>query len=176
MRLGGLASVLVAVSLLAPVLGLGGCASRGGEAPAAGALRAFSSDSFVSCVPFARSVTGIDIRGDAWTWWDQAAGRYARGQVPIPGAVLAFAGTHQLPLGHLSVVEQVVSPREILVEHANWSSTPAWRGKVLTGQRIVDVSPANDWTAVRVQNHLGSLGGAYVAHGFIYQQRVAAAR
>jgi hypothetical protein len=176
MRLGGLASVLVIPILLAPILALGGCASHGGEAPASGSLRAFSSDSFVSCVPFARAVTGIDIHGDAWTWWDHAAGRYGRGQVPVPGAVLAFAGTRQLPLGHLSVVEQVVSAREILVEHANWSSTPEWRGKVLTGQRIVDVSAANDWTAVRVQNHLGSLGGAYVAHGFIYQQRVTAAR
>ena len=168
MRLGGLALVLV--------LALAACASRGGDAPASGALRAFSSDEFVSCVPFARAVTGIDIRGDAWTWWSAAAGRYARGQRPVAGAILAFAGTRQLPLGHLSVVEQVVSPREILVEHANWSSTAAWRGKVLTGQRIVDVSPGNDWTSVRVQNHLGSLGGAYVAHGFIYQQRVAAAR
>ena len=172
MRLGGLSLVL----FLAPALAVGGCASRGGEAPASGSLRAFSSDSFVSCVPFARAVTGIDIRGDAWTWWDHAAGRYARGQVPVPGAVLAFSGTRQLPLGHLSVVEAVVGPREIRVEHANWSSTPSWRGTVLTGQRIVDVSPSNDWTSVRVQNHLGSLGGAYAAHGFIYQHRFAAAR
>src|SRR4051812_43703420 len=105
MRLGGLSLVLV----LAPaLLELAGCASRGGEAPASGSLRAYSSDSFVSCVPFARAVTGIDIRGDAWTWWDHAAGHYARGQVPVPGAVLAFSGTRQLPLGHLSVVEAVV--------------------------------------------------------------------
>src|SRR5262245_49238171 len=168
MRLGGLSLVLV--------LALAACASRGGDAPTSGSLRAFSSDDFVSCVPFARAVTGIDIRGDAWTWWDSAAGRYARGQRPVTGAILAFAGTRQLPLGHLSVVEQVVGPREIIVEHANWSSTPAWRGKVLTGQCIVDVSADNDWTSVRVQNHLGSLGGAYVTHGFIYQQRLAAAR
>ncbi|MGC8159731.1 hypothetical protein ACP3WZ_24715, partial [Salmonella enterica] len=31
------------------------------------------------CVPFARAASGIQIYGDAWTWWGQAAGRYRRG-------------------------------------------------------------------------------------------------
>ncbi len=168
MRLGALALVLL--------LGLAGCGGRGGDAPASGSLRAFSSDDFVSCVPFARAVTGIDIRGDAWTWWEGAAGRYARGQAPAPGAVLAFRRSGQLPSGHVSVVERLVAPREIVVEHANWSSTAAWRGRVLTGQRIIDVSPANDWTQVRVQNHLGIYGRSYATHGFIYPQRLVAAR
>ena len=31
---------------------------------------------YLQCVPYARDVTGIDIYGDAHTWWQQAAGRY----------------------------------------------------------------------------------------------------
>ena len=34
------------------------------------------------CVPFARAASGIQIYGDAWTWWDQADGRYKRGTSP----------------------------------------------------------------------------------------------
>jgi hypothetical protein len=30
---------------------------------------------YLQCVPYARQVSGIQIYGDAWTWWDQAAGR-----------------------------------------------------------------------------------------------------
>src|SRR3546814_5614904 len=28
------------------------------------------------CVPFARAASGIQIYGDAWTWWGQAEDRY----------------------------------------------------------------------------------------------------
>ena len=34
------------------------------------------------CVPFARAASGIQIWGDAWTWWSQAATKYQRGQAP----------------------------------------------------------------------------------------------
>ena len=30
---------------------------------------------YLQCVPYARQVSGIQIYGDAWTWWDQAEGR-----------------------------------------------------------------------------------------------------
>ncbi|MEY4869019.1 MAG: hypothetical protein RIS11_213, partial [Pseudomonadota bacterium] len=26
----------------------------------------------LQCVPFARALTGVEIRGDAHSWWDQA--------------------------------------------------------------------------------------------------------
>ena len=42
------------------------------------------------CVPFARAASGIQIYGDAWTWWDQAEGRYQRGETPRVGAVVAL--------------------------------------------------------------------------------------
>ena len=33
----------------------------------------------ISCVPFARADSGIAVAGNAWQWWDNAEGRYARG-------------------------------------------------------------------------------------------------
>src|SRR5690242_12471674 len=60
----------------------------------------------LQCVPYARQVSGIDIRGDAWTWWYAAAGRYERGSVPEPGAVLVMEATPAMRLGHVAVVEQ----------------------------------------------------------------------
>ena len=40
------------------------------------------------CVTFARAHSGVEIRGNAHTWWDQAAGRYVRSSRPEVGAVL----------------------------------------------------------------------------------------
>lgn len=121
----------------------------------------------LQCVPFARETSGIDIRGDAWTWWTTADGRYNRGKAPRPGAVLVFARTSRLPHGHLSVVTRLLNSREVLVTHANWGSTPATRGRVATDVRVIDISPANDWSELRVWNG-NSYGKVYPAYGFIY--------
>ena len=43
----------------------------------------------ISCVPFARNASGIAVGGNAWQWWNNAAGVYARGSVPESGSVLA---------------------------------------------------------------------------------------
>jgi hypothetical protein len=123
----------------------------------------------ISCVPYARAVSGIDIRGDAWTWWSQAEGRYLRGQLPRPGAVLVFARTNRLPHGHVSVVTRVISAREILVTHANWGSTHSTRGRVTRDVRILDISPGNDWSRIRVWNlEIDDFGLPYAGQGFIY--------
>jgi hypothetical protein len=37
---------------------------------------------YLQCVPYARQASGIQLFGDARTWWDQAAGRYSRGHAP----------------------------------------------------------------------------------------------
>src|SRR4051794_18134409 len=42
----------------------------------------------ISCVPFARNDSGIQVTGNAWQWWEKAEGSYARGSVPEPGSVL----------------------------------------------------------------------------------------
>ena len=60
----------------------------------------------------------------------------------------------------------MLSPREIVVEHANWLN----RGQIHLETPVIDVSPQNDWSAVRVWyvpgGHLGKR--VYGAHGFIH--------
>ncbi|MBX9883178.1 MAG: CHAP domain-containing protein [Sphingomonas sp.] len=121
---------------------------------------------YMQCAPFAREVSGIEIRGNAYTWWNQAEGRYARGQAPREGAVLAFAATRGMPNGHVAMVSKVLGPREVLLTHANWSR----RGGIERDVRAIDVSEAGDWSKVRVWfAPLGGLGKtSYPAHGFIY--------
>jgi len=116
------------------------------------------------CVPYARARSGIGIFGDAYTWWETAAGRYARGSLPMVGAVLVLRKSNRLQFGHLGIVAAVVSPREIRLDHANWQ--PA---AVITGMAVIDVSPANDWTQLRFWNKDARMWGAiYPAAGFIY--------
>ena len=74
----------------------------------------------MTCVPYARSVTGLPLSGDAWAWWDEARGRFTESDIPAPGAVLVFQRTNRLPSGHLAVVSAVLSGRRVLVTQANW--------------------------------------------------------
>lgn len=147
-----LGAVAVACSLLA--------------APASAALL----DYVGQCVPFAREASGIQIYGDAWTWWEQAEGRYRRGHVPRVGAVIAFAKQPRLRLGHVAVVSRVVEPRVLMLTHANWSRVDGERGHAEQDVTVFDVSPDNDWSQVKVwYRDVGGLGGSiYAVHGFIY--------
>lgn len=124
----------------------------------------------VSCVPFARSDSGIDVAGNAWQWWENAAGVYARGSVPEPGSVFAFRSNGRMRLGHVAVVSRVINPREIEVDQANWWG-PGMHGGVARNIPVVDVSEANDWTAVRVGlGESGKFGSVYPTYGFIYNR------
>jgi surface antigen len=120
----------------------------------------------LQCAPFARQVSGIDLHGNANTWWGQAEGRYERGHTPRVGAVLSFAASRSMRVGHVAMVSKVVSDREVLLTHANWS----YRGGIERNVRAVDVSPNNDWTDVRVwYAPMGDLGlRSNHANGFIY--------
>jgi surface antigen len=122
------------------------------------------------CVPFARAASGIQIYGDAWTWWDKAAGHYRRGDTPIPGAVIVFERTSRLPLGHVAVISRVVDSRVAMVTHANWSRQNGERGHAEQDVTLTDVSPDNDWSAVKVwYRDMDGLGGTiYPAYGFVY--------
>jgi surface antigen len=121
---------------------------------------------FWQCVTFARQMTGIDIHGNANTWWGQAAGHYSRGDAPKVGAVMSFEATGRMPMGHVAMVSKVVSDREVLLTHANWSHP----GQVETDVKAVDVSPNNDWSQVKVwYAPTGALGTTvYPVNGFIY--------
>src|SRR5258708_27125438 len=64
------------------------------------------AETYWQCVPFARLVSGIQIFGDAYTWWNQAVGKYETGFSPKAGAVLCFNPTHRMPLRHRAVGRQ----------------------------------------------------------------------
>ncbi len=130
------------------------------------------------CVPFARMISGIQIFGDAWTWWQKAAGKYAQGFAPKTGAVLVFKPNGAMDKGHVAVVSQVLTDRVIQVTQANWSIINGHRGQVERDVTVVDVSPAGDWSQVKVwYDPIRDLGKTvYPTYGFIYQttQTVAA--
>jgi hypothetical protein len=68
--------------------------------------------------------------------------------------------------GHVAMVSRVLSDREVLLTHANWSHP----GKIERDVRAVDVSPEGDWSQVKVwYAPTGDLGtSTYAAKGFIY--------
>lgn len=131
-----------------------------------------SAQSVLQCAPYARDRSGIPLHGNAATWWDQAAGAYARGQAPASGSVLVFKSSRSIPYGHVAVVDRVVDQRHVLLDHANWSRP----GKIEHDAMAEDVSTAGDWSQVRVW-YAPSAGlglRANAAYGFIYKQPQAA--
>jgi surface antigen len=135
------------------------------------------ADDYWQCVPFARMISGIELFGDAWTWWRQAPGKYAQGFAPKAGAVLVFKPNGVMNKGHVAVVSQVLTDRVIQVTHANWSVIDGSRGQVEKDVTVVDVSAAGDWSQVKVwydpARDLGST--VYPTYGFIYQTAQSAA-
>jgi surface antigen len=126
----------------------------------------------LQCVPSARMVSGIQLRGDAHTWWKQAGGQYARGFTPKVGAVMAFKPYGPMVLGHVAAVSRIIDSRTILLRHANWSPINGQRGQIEDNVRAVDVSPRNDWSEVRVWfDPLRGLGSTHwPVDGFIYNR------
>lgn len=122
----------------------------------------------LECAPFARAVSGINLRGAAADWWQGAAGRYERSARPMVGAVLTFRRTSRLPDGHAAVVSRLLSEREILVTQANWVPH-----RVTEDMPVLDVSQANDWSEVRVWwPPIGQMGSRrYPTWGFILPER-----
>ena len=75
---------------------------------------------------------------------------------------MAFAGTRGMPMGHVAVVSEVVSDREIKIDHANWH-----RNRISLGMSVIDVSDKNDWSRVKVETNPGAYGSVYPVNGFI---------
>ncbi|WP_247874513.1 CHAP domain-containing protein [Azospirillum sp. TSH20] len=111
-----------------------------------------------------RSISDFTIRGDAWTWWDHAAGQYDREHRPAVGSVLVFKRTGHMRRGHVSLVSAVIDRRTIEVDHS-WLDGDGLR----RGMRVVDVSRNNDWSSVRVWHEPTDQLGlrVYAAYGFI---------
>jgi len=119
----------------------------------------------MECVPYARLHSSVKLYGDAYTWWDKAADRFARGSSPQEGAVMVLNGYAGPNRSHVAVVRKIISSREIRVDHANWLDD----GAIYIDDPVVDVSTANDWSMVRVWNiRTGGWGGrVYPVQGFI---------
>ena len=143
-------------------LALAACGSSGGSAPHAGGY--VGGGLAVECAPFARSLTGVSLSGDAADWWWQAEGHYARGHTPEVGSILVFKRSGRLPSGHVGVVSRVVSRRQIMVTQANWV-----HHRVTEDQPVLDVSESGDWSVVRVWwPPSGAMGMTdYGVYGFI---------
>jgi hypothetical protein len=122
------------------------------------------------CVPYARNASGIQIWGDAVTWWTQAASLYLRSGRPAPGSVLVLRGYNDISRGHVSYVREVVSSRLMRVDHANWMRS----GEISLNVPVIDVSPDNDWSQVRIWHVPGDYWGGrtYEAEGFIHPYRL----
>ncbi len=136
-------------------------------------VSAANAQSYLQCVPFARMMSGIDLFGRAASWWHQAVGRYEQGSLPQAGSVLVFKAISSMRSGHVATVSRVVSNRVIEVTHANWSIIHGRRGQIERNVQVVDVSPTNDWSRVRVwwapQQDLGTT--SYPTFGFIYGKK-----
>ncbi|MEZ6022518.1 MAG: CHAP domain-containing protein [Hyphomonadaceae bacterium] len=119
----------------------------------------------LQCVPFARRESGVEIYGNANTWWRQAEGVYETSQTPHEEAVMVLEGYNTTARGHVAVVREIVSPRLIIVDHSNWLNG----GEITRDVPIRDVSEAGDWSEVQVWHvpgrHWG--GRTYQVQGFI---------
>lgn len=105
----------------------------------------------LQCVPFARERSGVAIRGNANTWWNQAAGSFVRVKRPAVGAVMVM-NTRR---GHVGVVTKIVDNRTVIIDHSNWLSN----GQIYLDQPVMDVSANNDWSKVVVWHPtLGKFG------------------
>ena len=154
--------------LAAAGFALGGCADET-AAPSSPVVTLSGASARIDDVAYVKSVTGIAIPGEAWSWWDGSNGRYARGHRPVPSAVLVFRRQQNLPAGHLAIVTKVLSSREVRISHADWASTWATRGRITGNVPVLDVSRTNDWTQVRLwYADGGTVDHVYDAYGFVY--------
>lgn len=124
----------------------------------------------LQCVPFARKAAGVNIYGDAHTWWGQAKSKYETIDEPRRGSVLVMKGRNDSDTrGHVAVVRKLLTDRQITIDHANWAN----KGEIQTDTPVLDVSSSNDWSRVRVWNveggHFG--GHVYSVQGFILPER-----
>ncbi|QHI94970.1 CHAP domain-containing protein [Aristophania vespae] len=148
------------------LLSLVACASNPGRFGHYGVRGSYHGP--LQCAPYARSRTGVMLRGSAASWWWKARGHYRRVYHPQPGAILVFRATRHMPYGHVSIVKKQISPHRILVEHANWVP-----GKIEYNAPVEDISAQHNWSRVRVWwTPIRRMGKrAYPTYGFILPAR-----
>ena len=126
----------------------------------------------IQCVAFARADSDITLPGNAVNWWRNADGVYARGTSPEAGSVLNFRANRRMRLGHVAVVNRILDSRTIQIDQSHWHANGISRDVT-----VIDVSPSNDWSAVRVAvGRGGAFGSIYPTFGFIYPRPDASGR
>ena len=123
------------------------------------------------CVEYARLRSGLAIFGDAKQWWSRARNLYDEFAQPAVDAVMVFSGSKRIRRGHVAVVTEIVSPREIVIDHANWQN----HGEIDHNTPVLDVSTKNDWSAVRVWDvatrqfgtHIYKISGFIAGHSAV---------
>lgn len=127
--------------------------------------RGYGGGHVIQCVAYAKTASAVVLHGNARDWWHNAAGVYDRGNAPEEGSVLNFRSIRRMPLGHVAVVRNVVNSRTIIIDQSHWAQAGISRNVP-----VIDVSPNNDWSAVRValNNRSGTYGSIYPTYGFIY--------
>ena len=122
------------------------------------------------CVEYARARSGLMVFGDAKFWWARAKNLYSRMTTPMENTVMVFSGSTRLKKGHVAVVTNIVSKREIRVDQANWQN----HGEIDHATPVLDVSAKNDWSKVRVWDMRSNGFGAhvYAISGFIAKELV----
>ena len=124
----------------------------------------------LQCVPYARQASGVNIYGDAHTWWRQAEDKFQTDDQPRPGAVMVMRGRNDSDTrGHVAVVRKMLTDRQITIDHANWAN----KGEIQKDTPVLDVSSGNDWTQVRVWNiEYGHFGNhVYSVQGFVLPEK-----
>src|SRR5262249_31659497 len=96
------------------------------------------------CVQYARLRSGLEIFGDAKQWWGRAKNLYSEFAQPAVDAVMVFSGSRRIRKGHVAVVAEIVSPREIAGDSANGRTG----GETDRNMPIVGVSAKNAWSRV----------------------------
>lgn len=126
-------------------------------------------DKPMQCVPYARMVSGIEIYGNAHTWWEKAPPRYYRSHKPKVGAVMVVSRSKKMRHGHVAVVSGIKNSRLITVNHTNWGDDRRSRRKIHRAMPVQDISKNNDWSRVRFYNNeIDDFGLPRAVRGFIY--------
>lgn len=125
----------------------------------------------IQCVEYARNRSGIQIYGDAWTWWGKTQDK---GSAPYAGSVMVWPkSTGVGNYGHVAYVSKVVSSDTVIIDHANWNtSTGAVDGRIYTNITVKDTS-GGKWTSVKLQKEkIGSSVTKWTSsvplNGFVY--------
>jgi len=127
-------------------------------------------DAPMQCVPYARMVSGIELYGNAYTWWEKAPPNYYRSHKPKVGAVMVVNRSKQMRYGHVAMVSGIKNSRLITVNHTNWGEDRRSRRKIHRAMLVQDVSQKNDWSRVRFYNNdIDDFGLPHNVRGFIYR-------